>query len=211
MKKLLSIGMTVAILATACFTIGFYFYNSKQKPDDTIVIAGQLPNYSKEEMASTSPVIIKGVVSSIGEAKWNTPDGLEPKEIKFSDVIYHDVKIKVDKVLKGSPSEYVNVRVYEGEVPAGKTIRKVESEGEPQFNLNENVLIFLDNDDTAYSKSKEKDHLITRGMFQGKFSLKNGKAENRKETLTEQELTTTISSYKNNKWPDPIQPKSVEK
>ncbi|SMB95799.1 hypothetical protein SAMN00808754_1323 [Thermanaeromonas toyohensis ToBE] len=188
------------IVAILGFGMGFGFWRftvAKVRPD-AIRVSGAIARITPEELAASSPLIIEGTVSSILPAQWNTSDGKEPNTISEGDIIYHDVLIDVNEILKGSLTEKpLRVRVYEGNVPDGKTIKARQSEGEPKFSLHERVLLFLTYDDSPYNKSRVRNYYITRGMFQGKFTISDGQASNTMDSFNLEVLRKIIEEHKN--------------
>jgi hypothetical protein len=186
----------VVVLGIVTGSVLFSQANNKSKPD-IMEISGLVPLISFEEMVATSPLIVEGTIDSSTQSKWNTDDGLEPNEIKFEDSIYHDIVVTVDKTLKGLYSDKtLVVRVYNGEIPNGKTVKKLISKGYPDYSINEKVILFLSYDSTPYNKIKLKDHYITTGMLQGKFTITDKKAKSNKEPIDLDKLYIEIDKYK---------------
>lgn len=196
--------VSLAIFSILIGTVIFQNISSNKKPD-ALVVDGLVALITDDELAAESSLIVEGTVSSISNSKWNTNDGKEPDNVTFRDSIYHDISIKVSSVIKGSTStdEFLRVRVYNGEIPDGKTLKKLESKGYPEYSIGEKVILFLSYDDSQYNKSKANDYYVTTGMFQGKYTISEGKAINRKNSIESEKLLDIIKNHKD----DPKKPK----
>lgn len=198
MIKKMSFGIGLGMAAF----LGGFVVNQQLSHDSSkigIHIAGSPIIYTKEEMSATANLILSGEVMEVLPARWNTGNGEQPEEITGDFTIYHDVIIKPKKVYKGDTSkENVTVRVYEGKIPGGMM---VESEQEPEFTKEENVLLFLAYDDGHYNTAKSQDFYVTVGMFQGKYTLKGTSVKNKKEKLDVENLENTIEKHKKDRKP----------
>jgi len=103
------------------------------------------------ELRDASSDIIVGRVTS-SQSDWE------------GDLIYTYYSIKVNEKVKGTPPEFITVRVPGGEV--GDVMLFVYDAA--NFDMGEDVFLFL---------NKANSHYEVTGWFQGKYSVKNGKVE----------------------------------
>jgi len=184
---------------------GYKFIKSKGNGSkvDTIVMSGRLADFSEEDLSAGSSLIVEGKVSSILPSKWNTIDGKEPANITGDDIIYHDVLVDVNKILKGTlngDKKSVKVRVFEGEISQSPTIKKVIDNSSPKFIQGEEVLLFLSPDSSNYNRTKANDHYIVSGKYQGKYTIKDEIAKRSDKSLKITDLYEKINKHKN----DPV-------
>lgn len=132
-----------------------------------------MEKYSLNNLILMADSIVVGEVTGISSSKWNTPDGKKPT---FGDntsyIIYTDIEISAEDFLKNpQKTGVVFIRVLGGVVGEDA----MEFEDQPSFNVNENVLIFLKEDEDPRTKNIGPKHFITAGLHQGKIPiLKNG-------------------------------------
>jgi len=113
-----------------------------------------MPYMPLSELISESNYIIFGKVNDMKSA-------LKDKDEEF---IYTDVKVSIKDSLKGSlkQNDEIKIRIEGGQVgPLGQWV-----EDQPEFELNEEVLVFL---------NEEDNYFYVNGLFQGKYTLKGGK------------------------------------
>jgi hypothetical protein len=114
-------------------------------------------------------VVIAEVVSVL-PSRWNTINGEKPvnNENNLPSTIYTDANVKIVESLKGSlDNATITVRTLGGTV--GQDKQQVENQ--PSYSANENVLIFLKNDNDPRTKDIGDSHFITTGLMQGKISI----------------------------------------
>lgn len=172
-----------------------------------LVLAGM----TKEELAAASSLIVEGVVEQVLPARWNTVDGQEPSDFSTGAyTIYHDVGIRVDEVLKGSglSGKIIQVRVFTGHVPSGKSVRTVVCSEEPVYSKDERVLAFLSSDSTMYNLNNETDHYITTGAMQGKYLISGDTASTRSDKSALQDLRSIVERHRNDPLPGYMRPSS---
>lgn len=156
-------------------------------------VSGSLIGFNHTQLNKRSDTIVIGTVKEILPSKWNTVDGKKSSpDVNFSldNTIYTDIIINVDEYVKNPlSSKEVRVRVEGGTV--GDDTLLVEYE--PNFQVDEKVLLYLMRDDNPYTKDISPEHLIVTGALQGKFTLTDdGKAVRPDETTTLDELLNTI-------------------
>ncbi|AAM07816.1 TPA: hypothetical protein HA338_01990 [Methanosarcina acetivorans] len=162
----------------------------------TIGISYLVEYLSPDELAKNSDLVLIGSVKEILPARWNTPDGGQPKnvmeDLDSNEVIYRDVVISVDEYLKNPlSSNEVVVRVLGG--TAGNLTMDVEDE--PSFEPGEDVLLYLVDDTHQATKNLGLEHFVVCGCFQGKFSLtEDGKAVSKGETVELEEMLRLINA-----------------
>jgi len=168
---------------------------------ERIHIAPYLDTFTDEDLAAGASLILEGTVLKIEPSKWNTDAGKKPKDILLNDIIYTDVKIKVDTPLKGDSDsdDVVTVRVYKGEIPGQFAF---SSDTEPDFSKNEKVLLFLMEDDSIYNKDKSLDHYVVMGQYQGKYTIEKRKVSNFRSTLDTSSIHNIIEKHKNDPTPE---------
>ncbi|ARU63002.1 hypothetical protein CBW65_20010 [Tumebacillus avium] len=155
----------------------------------TVQISGIIAEKSKTELVGESTVILAGKVKDILPSKWSNPNFERGQNI--SNVIQTDVIVKVGKVFKGKPysTKEIAVRIDKGKVDNVEW----KSEGFPDFSLNEDVVLFLREDDSDNARQDERYYVLT-GMKQGKFTKEVGEGfSNGKDKITAATLPLEIS------------------
>lgn len=164
--------------------------------DEPIIISSESVSLkcSHEDLNNYSDVVVIGTVKKTLPSKWNTIDGKQPDKelndlIPGVDVIYTDTVVNVDKYLKNPlSSKEIVVRRFIGTV--GNV--SIESDDEPSLKPGEKVLLYLSKDTSLYTNVGSEHFLIT-GASQGKFKLTDdGKAVRPDETVSQDELLSTI-------------------
>ncbi len=118
-----------------------------------------LEKYSLDKLILRSDSIIVGHVVDIMPSRWNTTDGNKQEYKNEGDVIYTDVKIEVEKYLKGVyDTKIIAVRTLGGTV--GQYSQLVEDQ--PRYEKGEKVLVFL-------RKDMMNGYFVTVGLIQGKM------------------------------------------
>lgn len=189
MKKLYISILLVAILLVSAAAL---IKNENYDGPLTGVMGGIWSNSSSNIsfLADHSESIVTGQVIKILPSRWNTPDGRRPKE--FIDKkptsneknIYTDIIVKIDKEIRGkdTPAE-VTVRILGGQVGEDTMI----TEDEAEFELGENVLLFLTKEDPFTDNSAGTHYRVT-GWMNGKFNLINDHAIRPKLPKEDQDL-----------------------
>jgi len=196
----------MSILACLVFTSSvLYLHNIQKKTQPTSMrISGSIPYYAPNELSGLADLIVEGNVVSISPGRWNTNDGKKPDKISINDIIYQEISINVQNVLKGTTNVDSVLKVYshEGTDESGFS---VFSDAEPKFTVGENVLLFLSKDNTIYNKLKSNDHYVVTGLILGKYDIKNGIATNEytkdKKSISLNDLRALVKSNVNTKLP----------
>ena len=149
--------LTIMLTATSCGN------NAKK---EEIVVDGIIPLISESELILRSDLIIEGTVSEIMDSKWSNPNN--EKGENFRNILQTDIVVNIDNYLFGERDE--------------NTI--VSSDGYPDFEVNEKVLLFLSRDDSDIAT--DEDYYVLTGMRQGKYDL--SESENSR-------LSNTINTY----------------
>lgn len=137
------------------------------KPKE-IVIEGMIPQLTEQELILNSDLIVTGAVKKIGESKWSNP---EFKVVDKRNVLQTDIFVEIDEIIYGEyNNESVTVRIDKGYDKSQK-IRFI-SDGYPDFEKGENVLLFLLRDDSDVATNE--DYFVLTGMRQGKWDVNNG-------------------------------------
>lgn len=137
------------------------------KEKTTITVSGIMPGFSKEDLVQKADVIIKGVVNNVEESEWSNNNPFIKNSTR--NVLQTDIKVDIKEVIKGQPYDEDNVVVRINKGENADTI--YESEGYPDFEEGEEVILFLSIDDSML-KSSENYYILT-GMRQGKFTLED--------------------------------------
>lgn len=165
--------LTIMLTATSCGN------NAKK---EEIVVDGIIPLISESELILRSDLIIEGTVSEIMDSKWSNPNN--EKGENFRNILQTDIVVNIDNYLFGERDDnQAIVRIDKGEDE--NTI--VSSDGYPDFEVNEKVLLFLSRDDSDIAT--DEDYYVLTGMRQGKYDL--SESENSRSSNT---INTYISS-----------------
>lgn len=160
--------IVICLLAVG-IRIGKEINNNADKEE--VFINGIIPEKTETEIYLDSDAIIKGSVAQILDSKWSNPNFERGKDI--SNVLQTDIVVNVDEVYEGSISKNtVIVRINKGEDE--NTI--VHSEGYPDFEAGEKVILFLSRDDSDVAT--DEDYYVLTGMKYGKYTLKENNNEN---------------------------------
>jgi hypothetical protein len=201
--------ISLLIISASIFGTVFYLYlkSVPGKPDakgetdviDTIIRSGSIPYMSNEELSMMSSVIVQGSVESMSIPRWNTDDGQEPDIVTQDDTICVDNEIKITNVLKGDAerNSTLKVRTFGGECPQYKNIRKIVCDMYGKFVLNENVVIFLVNDDSNYNKKNDKGYYVLKGMTQGLFTIDGDNIQGAHGEMLQNDFFNTVDRFKN--------------
>ncbi len=155
----------IALLVVVCVAAAIYKFTAPKE----ISVTGTIPYRTEQELILNSDLIVAGKVDKIGEGKWSNPD-FEPAEKR--NILQTDVFVEIDEILYGEYSrEFVAVRIDKGYDPESNT--KVISDGYPDFEVGEEVLLFLSRDDSDVAT--EEDYFVLTGMKQGKWNIAGNK------------------------------------
>ncbi len=150
---------------------------------DEVIVNGLVAERTMEDIILSSDVIVTGTVSDILDSKWSNEGFVRGDNI--SNVLQTDIIVDVDEVLEGEPSgDSVTVRIDKGEDEDTVVI----SDGYPDFEIDEKVLLFLSRDDGDVAT--DEDYYVLTGMWQGKFTLPQ---EDGIQTMSEGEEVYTNS------------------
>ena len=162
--KKVSIIISCVLVASVCTCVGLGLNKNNDK--QTLFVTGIIPERTETEMYLDSDVILEGTVEKLLDSKWSNPNFHRGDDI--SNVLQTDVIVNVDKVYGGNLlKDTVVVRIDKGE--DDNTI--VYSEGYPDFEVGENVLLFLSRDDSDVATNE--DYYVLTGMKYGKYTLSN--------------------------------------
>ena len=173
----------IALLVVVCVAAAIYKFTAPKE----ISVTGTIPYRTEQELILNSDLIVAGKVDKIGEGKWSNPD-FEPAEKR--NILQTDVFVEIDEILYGEYSrEFVAVRIDKGYDPESNT--KVISDGYPDFEVGEEVLLFLSRDDSDVAT--EEDYFVLTGMKQGKWNISGDKINSAEyETQTIDEMKEKI-------------------
>jgi len=160
----------VFMLCISAFLIGMFLFRITPYKE-VITSEGMIPLFTKSEMVDFADVIIRGQVVKYKESKWSNQDSKRGENVP--NIIQTDVLIKIKEVYKGLPydEKVISVRVDKG------TIENTEyrDDSYPDFDKNEEVVLFLSLDDGLLADLSEEYYVLT-GLKQGKISLTQNKA-----------------------------------
>lgn len=179
--------------------VGYSGYNYHLKKNTVIKQEAALAKFSEEDMASMASLIVEGKILNISETRWNTVDGKQPLQVKFEDTQYNEVLISPEHIYKGNVKDNtpVKVRVFGGTYTEnGQVIEDCENIA-PQFSKNEEVIVFLANDDSPYNKDKSNDYYAVLGSKQGKYSVNGDIIQSSERKVERKDLEANIEKYKN--------------
>ncbi|GEM_PF-4012280 len=193
-KRLVIILSSLVLVITGITVFSFFMGNTNTETQDnkvnTIEKDGLLPTWNLSKATKDSQYIIEGKVQSIMPTRWNTDNGEENQNSEYNDTIYHDVKFKVEKIIKGEDikDNIITLRIYSGVVEdkGVNNIKQLIDKDQPEFSLNENCILFLVKDDSDYNKKNENVYLVYN-CINGKYdydvnsnivSSKNGEKKN---------------------------------
>ncbi len=130
-----------------------------------INVYGLIAECTQQELILNSDIIVKGTVASLGDGKWSNPDlKIEGK----NNIIQTDIIVSIEELISGDYDKNdVVVRIGKGFDKESNT--KVISEGYPDFEVGEEVVLFLSRDDGEFAT--REDYFVLTGMRQGKWSL----------------------------------------
>lgn len=136
-------------------------------------------------LLENSDLVVKGTVTGINDAEWDTDDGSRPEELG-NHRIYHTVNIDVEETLMGEREEKISLRVSGGTVGN----MTMNSEDAPSFVEGDQAIIFIE---------KEDGHYEVFGASHGVFYLSGDEAIRRKAPAKYRsvELSQLKSSVKN--------------
>ena len=136
----------------------------KNAKKEETVVDSIVPLISESELILRSDLIIEGTVSEIMDSKWSNPNN--EKGENFRNVLQTDIVVNIDNYLFGERDDnQAIIRIDKGEDE--NTV--VSSDGYPDFEVNEKVLLFLSRDDSDIAT--DEDYYALTGMRQGKYDL----------------------------------------
>ena len=179
MKNKFKIVFLIVVVLAIGISVTSFCINSKPKE---VVVESMIPRLTEQELILNSDLIITGTVSKLGESKWINPDF---KVADKRNILQTDIFVEIDEILFGEYNkENVVVRIDKGYDKSQK-IRYI-SDGYPDFEKGENVLLFLSRDDSDVATNE--DYFVLTGMRQGKWDVNNG--EILAKTTDEKEISS---------------------
>ncbi len=166
MKNKLITMLCISVASLALGIAGFYLLSGNQP--EVIKSSSTLLYKSKADLMTDSDIIISGKVSSSRPGKWSNPGLVKGKR----NIIQTDYIIDINKIYKGIPYDDKKIAVRIDKGKAGDI--EIISDSYPDFNIGEEVLLFLSKDDSDIANPDENYYVLT-GALQGKFSVKETK------------------------------------
>ncbi len=208
--KIKRIIIITSILAILIGISGALIYK-KTRPTE-IIITGMVGEISEQQLILNSDIIVDGKVKEIKESKWSNPGmKIEGKR----NVLQTDIVVTISELLSGKYNNRdVVVRIDKGYDKKERV--KYISDGYPDFEVGEHVLLFLSRDDGDLVT--DEDYFVLTGMFQGKWNVEdNGVIANKREYVkhltpkrNKDVLKTQIKTEKDNN-PDWKEKREAEK
>lgn len=197
MKKVIGISLTLVLCGA--ITLGNISYMQSVNKVTKVDIHNSHPFYDLEDLTNKADLIVRGVVNDITKDKWNNKENRKPKKLTGDDIIYKDNLIKVNKVLKNTSNSSnindVKVRTYSGTVEGFI----MSDDSQYAFNKGEEVILFLQVDDSVYNEDKSTAHFVVIGGLQGVYkSNGTNKFKNVHEDLDEADLKSNVEKYISN-------------
>ena len=153
--------------------------------DDVQLINSVMVQLELDELINSSDIILTGIVTGIGPVYrgiWQN-----------TQLIFTDVVVETSQLLYGQTSEKVVIQTRGGRIDDSVTI----AEDEPEFQLGEEVLLFLKHKpDSSSSANLDLNSFIVTGMLQGKWSYKDSQAVGTAGQYGISELETRIHSLR---------------
>lgn len=184
LKALALIGLVLTVLLVSIFFIVKPMRVKEfQDKNDSL-------KQNSQQILNTTKFVIKGSVSSIESPEWNTGDKKKPILKSKNDIVYQNIIINVDKVLRGSiDSNKILIKVYKSNTLA-------KQNGIEKFEDNENVILFLKYDDSIYNKDKDYSYYVLNGGPLGKYTIKDDNAINLVDQMSVDDLYKLITNNK---------------
>lgn len=136
--------------------------------------------FDRRELIRGATVIVVGVVESVGDARWSTPDGNPPGNLRDA-TIYRPVRFRVERTLKGDVTETLEFRVLGGRVGnIGMT-----ADDFPDFQPGERDVLFM------------TDSPMWAGLgvsIYSKYQITNGLVSNGEETMPVDRFLTLVQT-----------------
>lgn len=195
--KILTGVVSLGIIAGSA--IGYYNTHSNNF-DSNIAVKQEamLAAVDDKDLSTMASLIVKGKVLSISDTKWNTLDGKQPStEAKFEDMQYKEVLIKPEYAYKGNANSVIKVKVYGGDYVQDGQKYEVWKDSAAQFSRDEDVIVFLAQDDSLFNKNNSNEHYVVFGQKQGKFTLSNDEVNNDIRKMRKKDIESAIEKYKN--------------
>ena len=120
-RRLLGLAGLAAVIAVIGLSVQSSQQVAVQRTPIHIVTSAALLRKDVPQLAKEAKLIIIGTVSSTDPSRWNTPDGQLPPNTTAETlapdlVIFHDVELTIDTVIKGDKQDTIKVRVFGGQV-----------------------------------------------------------------------------------------------
>lgn len=195
MKRLITVILLICIAFTG-YNIYQFVSTREKNVAAKVIMECSYPYYDLEDLTSKADIIVQGKIQKIDEPKWNTLSGNKPDSITSEDMIYTDIYLKVDYIVKGdiTQDKIIPIRTF-----CGKTNDfEIVNSSFPQVIKGEGITVFLINDNTIYNKDKKKDHYILLGAEQGLYRNINNEISNVHEKMSNQEFKEKTKYYLNN-------------
>lgn len=168
-KKTVAFCACIAFFVSA-FAVGYYF---KQKTN-IVEINCVIPIMSEEELILNSDLVIEGTVCDIGKSKWSNPELEDGKR----NILQTDITVSIYDIVSGEYSlDKVVVRVNKGYDEESNT--KMISDAYPDFEVGEEILLFLTKDDSELAT--EENYFVLTGMRQGKYEISKASTQKAKK------------------------------
>ncbi|MBE0681202.1 MAG: hypothetical protein IH589_04750 [Anaerolineales bacterium] len=192
----------VLLLAIVLLMISISLYLLKQKGDEralvvepiTIEYQASYVRMSLDDLITESDLIVIGDLKTVHASRWNTPDGKRPEGISARSilpdhVIFTDLNINVNQIIKGDVRQKnARIRSLGGNVDNDQMIAdKIIPE------MGKTYLLFLSLDVRGSTANIGPGHYwITGGGFQGMYEIVSDKAISKTDEWALDELIAYI-------------------
>lgn len=123
------------------------------------------------------------------------PGQLSTKKVNGRDLIYTDVVLHVEKMLKGTSLNEMNLRLPGGTIGSGEDQFTLTVEDIPSVNVGDRLLVFLGKGTDGLFDLPDSSYTIYGG-FQGVYKIENDQALNTKGDLPLTALLSEIEAAK---------------
>jgi len=189
-----AVALTLLIVPTGCSpeSSDTRFSSEAAAPQTTVISASWATEevFSLDSQASAAELVVQGTVLSLGTVA-SDPESDAESEDRI--IIYRDVTIRVEEVLKGGAvvGSTINARVLGGTI-GGSTL---VVEGEPEFEAGEKVVVFLTSrPDPLVPRGDDFQYSVVYGMH-GKYRLEGANCV-RSDAVPAPERTVSLDALK---------------
>lgn len=123
------------------------------------------------------------------------PSQLSTKLMEGKKLVYTDVSLSVEDVLKGDAKDQLTLRMAGGTIGSGDNQFTVTVEDVPELKVGDRLVLFLGRGTDGLFELPDQYYTIYGG-FQGIYKIENGLAKNEKSQVQLNDLISEIKSSK---------------